>query len=171
MLTRSDAAWKVHFEGWGKGVYRASPLAAAEGSDLNAVANALVRQNREGPRGVTPEVCKRPVMVDGAEEEKPAPVTNGAAKTPAPEPEPATNGAVKQPENSTDGAVQPPEEVPSKPANTDGSWSFDGVPPDAAKAPAAPTVDGKGKPLPPICVPLNFNTRLFRHDRQSSGGR
>lgn len=134
-LTFDPTTWRMHYEGYGKGVYRGSAMAASLGSDLNAVAMALRRQNKKGPKGVTPEVARQPLMVNGAADEE---FANGVTKPKQPA---AVKGATKPTAN---GATKPTE-APSNPTKPEGDWSFDGVNDDGAvKPPGAPAVDGKG---------------------------
>lgn len=39
-------AWKIHFEGYGRGVYQPPSIAVTDGRDLNALSNALVKQDQ-----------------------------------------------------------------------------------------------------------------------------
>ncbi|GME60286.1 putative prostaglandin g h synthase 2 cyclooxygenase pgh2 cox2 [Neofusicoccum parvum] len=128
-MTQDPTTWKIHYEGYGKGVYRKDAFAAAEGSDLNAIAYDLVNQGLVKPRGETTAAPKKALVANGVEDGE-APATNGVS--PAKAPAPATNGA--------------------EPAKPDGGWSFDNVPDDSVKPPS-PAVDGKdteadGAPTP-----------------------
>ncbi|KAF2139467.1 uncharacterized protein K452DRAFT_77778 [Aplosporella prunicola CBS 121167] len=52
-LSADPTTWKVHFEGYGKGTHKFDPAATA-GRNLTALYNSLVKQDQEGPKGVTP---------------------------------------------------------------------------------------------------------------------
>lgn len=133
----------MHYEGYGKGVYRESAAAASKGRDLNALYSSLVKQNRMGPKGVTPEA-------------------NGVL--------PIANGYKDEP-SAVNGGTAPPAKKPNKPVtNGADGWSFDGVPESNNDGGAVkpPVVNGKGMPAPPLCSPINFNTVFFR--RQSRRG-
>ncbi|KKY15413.1 putative prostaglandin g h synthase 2 cyclooxygenase pgh2 cox2 [Diplodia seriata] len=165
-LTFDPTTWKVHFDGYGKGVYRESAAAAAKGRDLKALYSTLVKQNSKGPKGVTPGGLLPPTQAAAA----PNGVTNGykeeepvAAKPKPNKPAPAaTNGASNgEEEEGEGGAVQPPAaNGASKPAQQPDGWSFDGIDNNndnnnddgggAVKPPAAVEVDGKdSNPAPP----------------------
>lgn len=49
-------AWKLHFEGYGKGVYKPPTTPVTSGNDLNALSNALIKQDNDGPKNVTPPI-------------------------------------------------------------------------------------------------------------------
>ncbi|KAL1638781.1 hypothetical protein SLS58_008595 [Diplodia intermedia] len=167
-LTFDPTTWKVHFDGYGKGVYRESAAAAAKGRDLKALYSTLVKQNSKGPKGVTPGGgLALPAAPDGVtngyEDNKPVAAKKPAAAAPQkPKPAPAATNGASNGDGEGGGAVQPPAangaSSAAKPAQQqpDG-WSFDGIDNDnndggAVKPPAAVEVDGKDSneaPAPP----------------------
>ncbi|KAL2006622.1 hypothetical protein VTN00DRAFT_9290 [Thermoascus crustaceus] len=50
-LTIDPTTWKLHFEGYGKGVFQPPAIPVTAGQDLNALSNALIKQAQEGVKG------------------------------------------------------------------------------------------------------------------------
>ncbi|KAK8256469.1 hypothetical protein IWZ00DRAFT_541955 [Phyllosticta capitalensis] len=76
-LTFDPTTWKVHFEGYGKGVYMPPLVPVTEGRDLNAVFNALMKQYLKGPKGVTPVSDNKLLQADQEKPEADSKVPNG----------------------------------------------------------------------------------------------
>lgn len=89
----------MHFDGVGKGIFHAPKFSITEGSDLNALQNALKKQQEDWKNGISK---LRPIGKSTATQhlsDPSEPSQNGeaaSAKAPVPDSAPDTNGANQQ---------------------------------------------------------------------------